>query len=121
MELKRLLHCFTVCKLKSADSLACDKEFYFSGITDEEVSLLCKTEDAPCDTLEREDGWKGFRIEGTLDFSLIGILSKISAVLAENGISLFAVSTFNTDYIFVREESFASAIAALSENGYIIR
>ena len=66
----------------------------------------------------RDDGWKGFRIEGVLDFSLIGILSKISAILAENKVGIFAVSTYNTDYIFVKEENFDKAINALKDNGY---
>ena len=52
-----------------------------------------------------DDGWKMMRIQGVLDFSLIGILSKISAVLADNKIGIFAVSTFNTDYILVKEEN----------------
>ena len=60
-------------------------------------------------TIEREDGWKAFRIEGILDFSLIGILSKISALLAENEIGIFAISTYNTDYILVKEENYTKA------------
>ena len=58
----------------------------------------------PKDALERDDGWRAFRIQGVLDFSLIGILSAISAVLAENHIGIFAVSTYNTDYILTKEE-----------------
>lgn len=118
MELKTLPYRFTVCKLTSATTLAADKEFYFTGKTDEEISLVCKTEDVPENTLERDDGWKGFRITGVLDFSLIGILSKISSVLAENKIGIFAVSTYNTDYIFVKEENFGKAINALKDSGY---
>ena len=61
--------------------------------------LVCMTEHVPDNVTERDDGWKAFRIEGVLDFSLIGILSKISALLAENEIGIFAISTYNTDYI----------------------
>ena len=93
-------------------------DFCFTAKTDEEISLVCKTEDVPEKTLVRDDGWKGFRIEGVLDFSLIGILSKISAILAENKVGIFAVSTYNTDYIFVKEENFDKAINALKDNGY---
>ena len=74
----------------------------------------------PSETTAREDGWKGFRIEGVLDFSLIGILSKISTILAENKIGIFAVSTYNTDYILVKEENFERALSVLSEAGYEI-
>ena len=97
-----------------------DKDFWFAARTDEEISLVCKTSDVPSETLERDDGWKGFRIEGVLDFSLIGILSKISAILADNKIGIFAVSTYNTDYILVKEENFEKALSVLSENGYNI-
>ena len=118
MELKTLPYRFTVCKLMSVGDLPSDVDFCFTAKTDEEISLVCKTEDVPEKTLVRDDGWKGFRIEGVLDFSLIGILSKISAILAENKVGIFAVSTYNTDYIFVKEENFNKAINALKGNGY---
>ena len=82
--------------------------------------MVCKTEDTPADTIERDDGWRGFRIEGVLDFSLIGILSKLSAVLAENKIGIFAVSTYNTDYIFVKSENFERALKVLLDAGYTV-
>ncbi len=118
MELKTLPYNFTVCKLMSVGNLPSGIDFCFTAKTDEEISLVCKTEDVPEKTLVRDDGWKGFRIEGVLDFSLIGILSKISAILAENKVGIFAVSTYNTDYIFVKEENFDKAINALKDNGY---
>ena len=120
MELKRLEHDLTVCKVKSESDLDLTKEFYFIGKTDEELSLVCRTEDVPQNTIEREDGWKGFRIQGVLDFSLIGILSKISGILAKNEIGIFAVSTFNTDYILVKQENFEKALQALAAAGYNI-
>ena len=120
MELKTIPYRFTVCKLMSVGDLPSGIDFCFTAKTDEEISLVCKTEDVPEKTLVRDDGWKGFRIEGVLDFSLIGILSKISAILAENKVGIFAVSTYNTDYVFVKEENFDKAINALKENGYDI-
>lgn len=95
-------------------------EFYFIGRTDEEISLVCKTEDTPAETAERDDGWKGFRIQGTLDFSLIGILSKLSGILADHKIGIFAVSTYNTDYILVKEKNFERALEVLESEGYSI-
>ena len=118
MELKTIPYRFTVCKLMSVGDLPSGTDFCFTAKTDEEISLVCKTEDVPENTLVRDDGWKGFRIEGVLDFSLIGILSKISAILAENKVGIFAVSTYNTDYIFVKEENFDKAINALKNSGY---
>lgn len=120
MKLKILSWPLTVCKLAGTEQVNLTDDFYFIGRTDEELSLVCRTEHTPSGTLEREDGWRGFRIEGTLDFSLIGILSKLSAILAENGIGIFAVSTYNTDYILVKEENLPRAMDALSAAGYEI-
>ncbi|MBE5996460.1 MAG: ACT domain-containing protein [Lachnospiraceae bacterium] len=120
MELKKLPYNLTVCKPDSAAGLDLTKDFYFIGRTDEELSLVCKTEDTPAQTTARDDGWRGFRIQGILDFSLIGILSGISGILAENEIGIFAVSTYNTDYILVKEENFDRAMAVLAENGYAV-
>jgi len=120
MELKKLEHKLTVCKAADISEINLAADFYFIGKTDEELSLVCRTEDTPANTIERDDGWRGFRIQGVLDFSLIGILSKISSLLAENQIGIFAVSTYNTDYILVKKENFARAMNVLSEAGYEI-
>ncbi len=121
MKLEKLPYNLTVCKLNSTDSIEPGADFYFIGKTDEEISLVCRTECTPADTSAREDGWRGFRIEGTLDFSLTGILSGISAVLAEKRIGIFALSTYNTDYILVKEENVGRAVSALEAAGYVIR
>lgn len=110
----------TVCKLKSTAAIDLNHDFYFIGRTDEEISLVCKTEDTPAETLVRDDGWRAFRIQGTLDFSMIGVLSKISSILAANKIGIFAVSTYNTDYILVKEDDFDASLMALQENGYTV-
>lgn len=120
MELKILPYALTVCKVSNTSAIDLTKEFYFIGRTDEEISLVCRTEDTPAAVTAREDGWKGFRIEGVLDFSLIGILSELSGILAKNKIGIFAVSTYNTDYILVKEENFDRAIDALKENGFTV-
>ena len=120
MKIKKLPYELSVCKVADVSAIDLNEDFYFVGKTDEEISLVCKTEDVPSETTAREDGWKGFRIEGVLDFSLIGILSKISTILAENKIGIFAVSTYNTDYILVKEENFERALSVLSEAGYEI-
>ena len=95
-------------------------DFYFIGKTDEELSLVCKTEDTPSETIKRDDGWRGFRIQGVLDFSLIGILSKLSGILAEHKIGIFAVSTYNTDYILVKKENYERALDVLASEGYTV-
>ena len=118
MDLKKIPYRLTVCKVAEVSDIDIGAEFYFIGKTDEELSLVCRTEDTPEHTIEREDGWRGFRIQGTLDFSLIGILSKLTGILAEHKIGVFAVSTYNTDYILVKEENYERALSVLSSEGY---
>lgn len=120
IEIKKIEHDLTVCKVGSVKDIDLSGDFYFIGKTDEEVSLVCITSDTPKNTIEREDGWRAFRIQGILDFSLIGILSKISSLLAENNIGIFAVSTYNTDYILVKKENFDRALSVLEYNGYVV-
>ena len=120
MELKKLKHKLTVCKVADITAADLAGDFYFLGKTDEELSLVCRTEDTPKETIARDDGWRGFRIQGVLDFSLIGILSKLSGILAEHKIGIFAVSTYNTDYILVKEENFGRALAVLAAEGYAV-
>ena len=76
-----------------------------------------RTTQAPQNALEREDGWKMFRVAGILDFSLIGVLAKISSLLAQKGIGIFVISTFNTDYILVKKEDYDRAYDAMKEGG----
>ena len=121
MELKKLGCELSVCRIRSIKDadLTCAPCFF--ARTDEELSLVVRTELAPVNAEAREDGWLGFCIEGELDFSLIGILSKISAILAENGIGIFAVSTFNTDYILTKKENFDRAMSCLEKAGYTVK
>ena len=118
MELKTLEYDLTVCKVSDVADIDMNKGIFFIGKTDEEISLVCRTEDVPQNTVERDDGWRCFRIQGILDFSLIGILAKLSGILAENEIGIFAVSTYNTDYILVKKENYDRALEALSKAGY---
>ena len=120
MKIKVLSEDFSVCKVADYSQTDLNRDFVFTGKTDEELSLVCPTAAVPQNTTERDDGWRGMRIEGTLDFSLIGILAKISAILAENKIGIFVVSTYNTDYVLTKAESFEKAITLLSDNGYEI-
>jgi len=118
MNLQVLPQAFTVCQIADLSGVDFTRNFVFVAKTDAELSLVCETESVPQNTLAREDGWRGFRISGVLDFSLVGILAKISGILAAQGISIFAVSTYNTDYIFTKADVFDQAIAALSSAGY---
>ena len=112
---------FSVCKVKDYSGVDLTKPFCFTGTTDEENSLVCPESHVPENTTERDDGWKGFRIIGQLDFSLIGILARISKILAESGVGIFAISTYNTDYILTKAENFEKAINVLRDSGYGIK
>ena len=112
---------FSICKLKNAFCVDLSDAFCFLSKTDEEISLVCLTGKAPENALQRDDGWKMFRIEGVLDFSLIGILSKVSGILAENEIGIFAISTYNTDYILTKASQYQKALSCLKNAGYQIK
>ena len=118
MEIKRIHQEFSVCQVEDYSLVNLDSEYSFIGKTDEEKSLVCITSEVPKNVIQRDDGWKAFRIQGVLDFSLIGILAKIAAVLADNGISIFAVSTYNTDYVLIKKENYEKGLEVLRASGY---
>lgn len=121
MTLKMISRDFSVCKVKEIRPETLQGDFCFIGKTDEELSLVCETNLAPEDATAREDGWRAFRIEGILDFSLTGVLAPIAALLADRKIGIFAVSTYNTDYILVRREKLAEAAELLEDAGYTVK
>ena len=112
---------FSVCKVTDYFGIDLSQPFCFTGTTDGENSLVCPETLVPDNTTDRDDGWRGFRIIGQLDFSLIGILARISKVLASNGIGIFAISTYNTDYILTKEENFEKSLRVLKDAGYEIK
>ena len=118
VEIKRIHQEFSVCQVEDYSLVNLDSEYSFIGKTDEEKSLVCITSEVPQNVIQRDDGWKAFRIQGVLDFSLIGILAKIAAVLADNGISIFAVSTYNTDYVLIKKENYEKGLEVLRVSGY---
>lgn len=120
MKIKVLDYNFSICKVEDYSGFDFGSEYFFLGRTDEENSLVCLTENVPDNVIERDDGWRAFRIQGILDFSLIGILSKISRILADNGIGIFAVSTYNTDYVLTKKEDFQKALKTLAAADYEI-
>ena len=120
MEIKKIHQEFSVCQVEDFSLVNLDSEYSFIGKTDEEKSLVCITSDIPSNVIHRDDGWKAFRIQGVLDFSLIGILSEIATILADNGISIFAISTYNTDYVLIEKENYQKGLEVLKSSGYEI-
>ncbi len=120
MQLKVLDNKLKVVKMKADNTIpeiVFNKKFYSITKTNEELSIVVD-EDVNIQGEIVEYNWRAIKIVGMLDFSLIGILSKISTILAKDKISIFAISTYNTDYILVKEERLQNAIDALKKNEY---
>lgn len=120
MQIKKIYHNFSICQVEDYSLVNLEADYSFIAKTEEERSLVCITKEVPSNVIRRDDGWKAFCVQGVLDFSLIGILSKISTILAERGISIFAVSTYNTDYILIKDTNYEKALEVLRSSGYEI-
>lgn len=121
LTLEALAGTFTVCKVTDYSGVNLSDKYCFIGKTGEENSLVCETSRVPANTTEREDDWRALRVAGKLDFALVGILAELSAVLARRNIGIFAVSTYNTDYIFLKNARFEEAVSALEKAGYPVK
>ncbi len=110
----------SVCRLDPSEPIpgwALPAAFLSVTRTADELSIVCPTGSVPAGV--RSVGpWRALKVEGPLDFSLTGILAGLSAALSDAGVSIFAISTFDTDYILVREETLGAAIQALRGAGY---
>ena len=85
---------FSVCRIRDVKDIDFTKDFTFLFKTDDEISLVCESQYVPESAVAVEANWRALRIEGTLDFGMIGIIAKISNILTEAGISIFIVSTY---------------------------
>ena len=111
---------FAVCRLAAADEVpawAGDGTFTSVTRTRDELSVVCAEAAVP-EGIRSEGGWRVFRMEGPLDFGMTGILASVAVPLAGAGVSIFAVSTFDTDYVLVKEGEVPRAIAALRVAGH---
>ena len=113
MKLKKLPYALTVAKYDAVPHSV--NGFYSLSVSETEVSLVAETQKLPEGYVSRADGLRAFVVIGPLAFSLVGVLARLSAVLAANGIPLFAVSTYDTDYLLVKDEDFARAELAFRD------
>ena len=120
MIIKKIEDEFSICQVSDFSMIKFEKKYCFTQKTIDENSLVCLTSDVPSNVVKQDDGWKGFYIDGVLDFSLIGVLAKIATTLSENDISIFALSTYNTDYILVKKADYDRALSILATKGYKI-
>ena len=122
MDLTLLRQDLAVCRLDPDSELpewARKGPFFSLTRTPDEWSVVCSQEIVP-EGIRREGGWRAFRLQGPIDFSAVGILASLTAPLARSGISLFALSTFDTDYVLVKEVDVKKATLALREEGHRI-
>lgn len=118
MKLSILKEQLSVIQVAQLDKIDLTIKPLFIGVTEEEISVVLPTEKVPVETIKQEDNWCGIKIEGPLDFALVGILSKLSSLLASYNISIFALSTYDTDYILVKKDDLNTAVDILENNGY---
>lgn len=122
MQLHLLDLSLSVCQLETSavvPAWAQSGPFFNLTKTDEELSIVCPTSVVP-DHIKRQDHWRAIKVEGPLDFSLTGILSTLLKPLAQAQISIFAISTFNTDYILIQDKDLQKAVLTLKNEGHQI-
>ena len=119
LKLETLADTFAVCRLTAADPIPAwaGGEVVSITRTAEELSIVCSQDRVPQQVV-REGDWRCLRVVGPLDFSLVGVLATLSGTLAAAHISLFAISTFQTDYLLVRQVDLAAAVASLVAAGH---
>nr|WP_207713948.1 ACT domain-containing protein [Clostridium gasigenes] len=118
--MKLLKEKYGVCRLDKKEPIpnwGIDGEFYSITKTEDELSIVCLEDNIP-EKIQCEKEWRVLKIEGPLDFSLVGILAAISNLMAKNSISIFAISTYDTDYILVKEKYIDKAIMVLVNDRY---
>ncbi len=109
-----------ICRLDArakTPAWALERQFFSITRTADELSIVCPESDAP-EGAKVEGGWRAIKVEGPLDFSLMGILASITAPLAAAGVGVFAVSTYDTDYVLVKEANLEKAVSALKSRGH---
>ncbi len=117
MNLRVLPGVFAVCRLPPDAPTPAD--FWSVTRTEDELSVIC-VEDAVPDGAEVQRGWRGLQVAGPLDFALTGVAAALTTPLAAAEISVLPVATYDTDYLFVREEALARAVAALEAAGHTV-
>ena len=122
LKFRRLAGRFAVCRLEAEGHIpewAASGQFSSVTRTEDELSIVCPQQSVPAD-VRAERGWVGLKLEGPFAFSQAGILAAFIGPLAESGVAIFAISTFDTDYVLVKEESVEAAVAALRGAGHCL-
>lgn len=110
-----------ICRLNSNSSVpkwALKGNFYSITHTADELSIVCLQDNIKNNVEKIDKDWRAFKVKGPLDFSLVGIMAHLSGILASGGVSLFVISTYDTDYILVKEKNLKTSIALFLEAGH---
>jgi hypothetical protein len=118
LDLRLLPGSFAVCRL--APDAPLPEAFWSVTRTEDELSVICADDAAPAGAAAQH-GWRGLQVAGPLDFGLTGVAAALTTALAAAGVSVLPVATYDTDYLFVREEALARAVAALEAAGHAVR
>lgn len=113
---------FAICKFTPDSSLpdwVMNSPVFSISRTFDELSIMCEEQYIPVE-IERESGWRAFKFEGPFDFQQVGILNAVTAPLAQAKIGIFAISTYDTDYVLIKELHLNKTISALSDYGHKI-
>ena len=113
---------FAICQLKESAPVpdwARAGDFFSITRTNDELSIVCLQTNVPEGTTG-DKGWRCLKVQGPFDFSAVGIVASLAEPLARAGISIFVVSTYNTDYLLVKEGNLEKAVAVLSEQGHTV-
>lgn len=118
MKLEILSGAFGIYKVAAVSKEWLKNRFLFAAKTDTEVSIVTEITERPNSYIACQEGYSAIRISGQLDFSLVGILSQLTGILAEHAISVFAVSTYDTDYVLFEMKNLDRVCQILREKGY---
>ena len=123
LDFKLLPDLLVICRLPAGSdvpSWGMSGSFHSISWTEDETTIVCRQADVPED-VQSERGWRALMIVGPLGFKLTGILVKVAQPLAEAGIPIFVLSTFDTDYILVKDTSLSNAIESLVKSGHRVK
>jgi hypothetical protein len=127
MKLSLLPPTFAICRLDPLDAIpvwALTGSFFTITRTDEELSIVC--EEAVIDPehgfthIKIEPGWRCLKLHGPIPFETTGVIASLTKPLAEAGISVSPIATYDTDYLFVKSDRLQDAVAALRAAGHVV-
>jgi hypothetical protein len=113
---------FAICRLGADSEISpwmTTGPFYSITVTVDELSVVC-SQDAVPEGVACERGWRSLRVAGTIPLSAVGVLAALITPLAAEAISIFAVSTFDTDYLLVKEQDYEKAVSILQSAGHSV-